>query len=58
MIVDLHSHYPMHLLPRHRGPDESLRNKLAAHGVAYITVAHLFWRGVATNAPAIPFLPD
>lgn len=31
---------------------------LAARGVAYITVAHLFWRGVATNAPAIPFLPD
>jgi microsomal dipeptidase-like Zn-dependent dipeptidase len=31
---------------------------LAARGVAYITVAHLFWRGVATNAPALPFLPD
>jgi microsomal dipeptidase-like Zn-dependent dipeptidase len=31
---------------------------LKQHGVAYITVAHLFWRGVATNAPAIPFLPD
>jgi microsomal dipeptidase-like Zn-dependent dipeptidase len=32
--------------------------KLAALGVAYITVAHLFFREVATNAPALPFLPD
>jgi membrane dipeptidase len=31
---------------------------LAAKGVAYITVAHLFFRQVATNAPALPFLPD
>ena len=31
---------------------------LKQHGVAYITVAHLFWRQVATNSPAIPFLPD
>jgi microsomal dipeptidase-like Zn-dependent dipeptidase len=31
---------------------------LARRGVAYITVAHLFWREVATNAPALPFLPD
>jgi microsomal dipeptidase-like Zn-dependent dipeptidase len=31
---------------------------LAQHGVAYVTVAHLFWRSVATNAPALPFLPD
>jgi microsomal dipeptidase-like Zn-dependent dipeptidase len=30
----------------------------AGRGVAYITVAHLFFRHVATNAPAIPFLPD
>lgn len=30
---------------------------LAGRGVAYITVAHLFFRQVATNAPAIPFLP-
>lgn len=44
------------------GPDD---RRLAAHvrtlkerGVAYITVAHLFYRGVATNAPALPFLPD
>ncbi|HEY2320171.1 MAG TPA: membrane dipeptidase [Solirubrobacteraceae bacterium] len=32
--------------------------KLADRGVAYITVAHLFFRQVATNAPALPFLPD
>ena len=32
--------------------------KLANLGVAYITVAHLFFRQVATNAPALPFLPD
>ena len=31
---------------------------LAARGVAYITVAHLFFRQVATNAPALPFLSD
>ena len=31
---------------------------LASRGVAYITVAHLFWRRVATNAPGVPFLPD
>lgn len=31
---------------------------LAARGVAYITVAHLFFRQIATNAPAIPFIPD
>ena len=32
--------------------------RLADLGVAYITVAHLFFRQVATNAPALPFLPD
>jgi len=31
---------------------------LAARGVVYVTLAHLFWRRVATNAPAIPFLGD
>lgn len=31
---------------------------LAERGVAYVTLAHLFWRSVATNAPALPFLPD
>jgi microsomal dipeptidase-like Zn-dependent dipeptidase len=31
---------------------------LATHGVGYITLAHLFYRGVATNAPAFPMLTD
>jgi microsomal dipeptidase-like Zn-dependent dipeptidase len=31
---------------------------LAGRGVAYVTIAHLFWRQVATNAPALPFMPD
>jgi membrane dipeptidase len=31
---------------------------LSERGVAYVTLAHLFWRRVATNAPALPFLPD
>ena len=31
---------------------------LADLGIAYVTVAHLFFRDVATNAPALPFLPD
>jgi microsomal dipeptidase-like Zn-dependent dipeptidase len=29
---------------------------LAKKGVAYVTLAHLFFRQVATNAPALPFL--
>ena len=33
---------------------EALRDR----GVFYVTVAHLFWRQVATNAPALPFLTD
>jgi microsomal dipeptidase-like Zn-dependent dipeptidase len=32
--------------------------ELARRGVVYVTLAHLFWRQVATNAPALPFLPD
>jgi microsomal dipeptidase-like Zn-dependent dipeptidase len=32
--------------------------ELARRGVAYVTLAHLFWRGVATNEPALPFMPD
>src|SRR4051794_20254597 len=32
--------------------------ELARRGVRYVTLAHLFWRQVATNAPAIPFLSD
>src|SRR4029078_7098384 len=30
----------------------------AQEGVAYVTLAHLFFRQVAKNAPAIPFLSD
>jgi microsomal dipeptidase-like Zn-dependent dipeptidase len=37
---------------------EAAVHQLAQRGVAYITLAHLVWRSVATNAPAIPFLPD
>jgi microsomal dipeptidase-like Zn-dependent dipeptidase len=39
-------------------PEEIERNvaELASKGVAYVTVAHLFYRQVATNAPALPFL--
>ena len=32
--------------------------RLAEEGVAYITLAHLFYRQIATNANALPFLPD
>jgi membrane dipeptidase len=32
--------------------------EFAGRGVAYITLAHLFYRGIAQNAPAIPFVPD
>ena len=41
-------------------PEEVTANvhELADRGVLYITLAHLFWRRVATNAPALPFLPD
>lgn len=31
---------------------------LASKGVAYITLAHLIWRDVATNANALPFPSD
>jgi len=31
---------------------------LARRGVVYITLAHLFWRQVATNSPALPFFSD
>src|SRR5260370_11210408 len=40
---------------------ETIRQNIvtfAGRGLAYITLAHLFYRGVATNAPALPFLPD
>jgi microsomal dipeptidase-like Zn-dependent dipeptidase len=41
-------------------PADVARNvaEFARRGAAYVTVAHLFWREVATNANAIPFLPD
>jgi microsomal dipeptidase-like Zn-dependent dipeptidase len=46
----------------HLGGDEAhIRQnvgELATLGVAYITVAHLFNRGVAVVAPALPFLRD
>jgi microsomal dipeptidase-like Zn-dependent dipeptidase len=46
----------------HLGPDAARMDEnvgwLADHGVAYITLAHLFFRGVAANAPALPLLPD
>jgi microsomal dipeptidase-like Zn-dependent dipeptidase len=31
---------------------------LAGRGVAYITIAHLFWRHFATNVPSVPFVSD
>ena len=37
--------------------DERVR-WLSEHGVLYITVAHLFYREMATEAPAIPLLTD
>jgi microsomal dipeptidase-like Zn-dependent dipeptidase len=41
-------------------PDEIEANvaELARRGVVYVTIAHLFFRQVATNSPALPFLPD
>jgi microsomal dipeptidase-like Zn-dependent dipeptidase len=46
----------------HLGPDpnamEEIVERLAKLGVAYITLAHLIWREVATDAPALPFLTD
>lgn len=32
--------------------------ELARRGVAYITLAHLYWRHVATNEPAVRFMSD
>ena len=46
----------------HLGPDEDAIDGnvrwLAKQGVAYITIAHLFYRGVAANSPAIPLISD
>ncbi len=43
-----------------RSDEEIAKNckALGEMGVGYVTVAHLFFRQVATNAPALPFLPD
>lgn len=43
-----------------REPEEVKANVaiLKERHVVYVTLAHLFWRQVATNAPAIPFLPE
>ena len=42
------------------GTDEIARNvaTLAGRGVAYITLAHLLYRQVATNSSAFPFMSD
>lgn len=43
------------------GSDEAIARhveKLAERGLGYVTVAHLFYREVATNVPALPFLSD
>jgi microsomal dipeptidase-like Zn-dependent dipeptidase len=46
----------------HLGPDPCLVDdhvrELADRGIVYITLAHLFPRGVAADAPAIPMLSD
>jgi membrane dipeptidase len=46
----------------HLGADEGEIERtvarLAGRGVVYVTLAHLFWRRVATNANAFPFLTD
>jgi microsomal dipeptidase-like Zn-dependent dipeptidase len=46
----------------HLGPDVDAIDAnvqwLAEQGIAYITIAHLFYRGVAANAPAIPLISD
>jgi microsomal dipeptidase-like Zn-dependent dipeptidase len=40
------------------GGDPNNVQKIAARGIAYVTVAHLFYRGVATCENAIPFVDD
>ncbi len=46
-----------HLGPNRDDVDDQIR-QLADAGVAYITLAHLFYRGVAADVPAIPLLTD
>jgi len=40
------------------GGDPTNVIKLAQKGVAYVTIAHLFFRGVAACENALPFVPD
>lgn len=40
------------------GSVDAAVRKLAGLGVVYITLAHLIWREVGTNAPALPFLSE
>jgi microsomal dipeptidase-like Zn-dependent dipeptidase len=40
------------------GGDPANADILAARGVAYVILAHLFFRGVATCQNALPFVPD
>ncbi len=40
------------------GGDPANVDTLAARGVAYVIVAHLFYRGVATCQNALPYVPD
>jgi membrane dipeptidase len=46
-----------HLGPTPEAVDHAV-TKLARRGVAYVTLAHLFFRQVATNTNALPFLSD
>ena len=46
-----------HLGRSEQAIERSVR-KLARSGVAYVTLAHLVWRRIASNAPGVPFLPD
>lgn len=46
------------LLGATEGAVDDAVTQLAHRGIAYITLAHLFWRHVATNEPAVPFLGD
>jgi microsomal dipeptidase-like Zn-dependent dipeptidase len=47
-----------HLLGHENADVARAVERLADHGAAYITLAHLVYRGVATGANAFPFLTD
>src|SRR5689334_4966317 len=47
-----------HLGSDEDGAIEDHVRRLAEQGVVYVTLAHLFFRGVAANAPALPPLSD